>query len=114
MASVLIILLYVYTHILHTYMFVYIYTDTCMYIDLFFNFSLMYYIPTSISPPSTLYSPSPSDPFLLYFPLEKGQSSQGYQLNMTYQVSISLGTSPHTKARQGDDRVGGIGSQVAV
>jgi hypothetical protein len=33
---------------------------------------------------------------------------------MTYQVSISLGTSPHTKARQGDDRVGGIGSQVAV
>ena len=44
------------------------------------------------------------------FPFRKGQVPQGYQPNMAYQVTITLGISPHIKAGWGYP-VGGKGSQ---
>lgn len=51
---------------------------------------------------SPFFSPPrlPPHPLLLHFPSEK--ASQGYQPNMTYQVTIRLGTSPHNQTEQGN------------
>ena len=70
----------------------------------FINYSsLIYYIPTAVSPSSSSPSSSLSPPLFFrsippLFPFRKEQASQGYQPNMAKQISIKLGTSPHIKA----------------
>lgn len=74
--------------------------------NIFFIYSLIYYIPPVVSlvffspiqsrpPPLSLRSTPPPVPF------RKGQASQRYQPNMTSQVTVRLGTHPHTKAVRG-------------
>lgn len=69
-----------------------------------FIYSLMYHNPTAVSVPSfppSLFPPTfplPRVTPLLCFLSKKGQASQKYQPNMSYQVSIRLNTYPHSKA----------------
>ena len=70
----------------------------------FFNFNFIYFTSRLQFPLNAPLLPTP------LFLFRKWQDSQGYQPNMSYQVAIRLGTSPHIKAGQGNP-VGGKGSQ---
>lgn len=56
-------------------------------------FSCMLYHDTSF--PSLPLLPTSSPPIHFSISLQKGQGSQGYQPNMTYQVAVRLDASPH-------------------
>jgi hypothetical protein len=84
----------------------------------YYYFIILYthYIQTTVSPIPFLLALLPT------FPLSQIQSSsislkkekkvsQIYQPNITYQVTIRLGTNSHIKARQSES-IGGKGSQV--
>ena len=60
-------------------------------------YSLIQYISTTVSPPSSLLKPpTPYTPHP--FPIKKGQASKGYQPNLAYQAIIRLCTYPDIKA----------------
>lgn len=71
-----------------------------------FIYLVYFYIPTTVSPPSSLSIPPPID-FPLSVSLQK-RSPHGYQLAMGYQVTVRLIASFPTKAGQ-DNLVGGKG-----
>lgn len=61
-------------------------------------FYILMACPSALSPiltPPVFCSTTSTPPFFLF---RKGQASNGYQLNMTYQISANLGTSTCIKA----------------
>lgn len=76
-----------------------------MFIFFILSFLSIYiYIPTAVSPPSSIPSLSspPNPPFLS----GKGQASHEYQPNMAHQVAVRLGRYPVIKAAQGNFKWG--------
>lgn len=73
-----------------------------MILTLFSSSSLIYYIPTTVSPPSSLACPFPTSSLLYPLLFRKGQVVQGSQPHLAYQVAKRLDASPQVKVEQGN------------